>query len=176
MGYGLPAAIGLCISGKRKETVCLEGDGSIMMNLQELQTIVTNRLPIKLFLINNQGYHSIRITQTNLFSNHSKVGIGPESGDLSFPNYQKIAEAFGYPYYAIHNNDEMNDIIDKVLTKSGFAFCEVFTDTEQVWAPKSATKRLADGTLVSPPLEDLAPFLSEEELKSNMFIKMVDKL
>lgn len=87
MGYGLPAAIGTCIGGGRKETICLEGDGSIMMNLQELQTIISNKLPIKIFLINNNGYHSIRITQTNLFSNHSKVGIGPESGDLSFPEY-----------------------------------------------------------------------------------------
>ena len=86
MGYGLPAAIGTCIGGKRKETICLEGDGSIMMNLQELQTVITNKLPIKLFLINNSGYHSIRITQSNLFSEHTKVGIGPESKDLSFPD------------------------------------------------------------------------------------------
>ena len=93
MGYGLPAAIGTCIGGGRKTTVCLEGDGSIMMNLQELQTILTNRLPIKIFLINNNGYHSIRITQTNLFHEHCKVGIGPESGDLSFPEFRKIAEA-----------------------------------------------------------------------------------
>ena len=91
MGYGLPAAIGTCIAGGRKETICLEGDGSIMMNLQELQTILTNKLPIKIFLINNNGYHSIRITQNNLFQGHSKVGIGPESGDLSFPEYKKIA-------------------------------------------------------------------------------------
>ena len=102
MGYGLPAAIGTCIGGGRNNTICLEGDGSIMMNLQELQTILTNKLPIKIFLINNNGYHSIRITQTNLFSEHSKVGIGPESKDLSFPEFRKIAEAFGYPYYSAY--------------------------------------------------------------------------
>lgn len=107
MGYGLPAAIGTCISGGRRDTICLEGDGSIMMNLQELQTIITNKLPIKIFLINNQGYHSIRITQNNLFHEHTKVGIGPESGDLSFPDYKKIAEAFGYPYFSAHSNEEM---------------------------------------------------------------------
>lgn len=74
MGYGLPAAIGTCIGGNRMQTICLEGDGSIMMNLQELQTILTNKLPIKIFMINNSGYHSIRITQSNLFSEHSKIG------------------------------------------------------------------------------------------------------
>lgn len=173
MGYGLPAAIGLCIAGNYADTVCLEGDGSIMMNLQELQTIVTNRLPIKLFLINNQGYHSIRITQNNLFKEHSKVGIGPESGDLSFPDYSKIAHAFGFPYYAAHSNAEMKQVVDEALAQPGYVFCEIFTDTVQVWEPKSSTKRLEDGTLVSPPLEDLAPFLPREELRKNLYIKPI---
>lgn len=175
MGYGLPAAIGTCIGGGRRTTICLEGDGSIMMNLQELQTIITNRLPIKIFLINNSGYHSIRITQTNLFGNHTKVGIGPESGDLSFPEFKKVAEAFGYPYLSAHSNAEMKEVVDKALSMEGPLFCEIFTDTKQVWEPKSSTKRLPDGTLVSPPLEDLAPFLSREELKKNMFIPLVDE-
>lgn len=175
MGYGLPAAIGLCIAAGRKETICLEGDGSIMMNLQELQTIITNRLPIKIFLINNQGYHSIRITQENMFSEHSKVGIGPESGDLSFPEYKKIAEAFGYPYFEAHSNEEMKNVVRQVLNSPGVAFCEIFTNTVQVWEPKSSTKRLADGTLISPPLEDLAPFLPREELEENMFIPLISE-
>ena len=175
MGYGLPAAIGTCIGGDRKTTICLEGDGSIMMNLQELQTVLTNKLPIKLFLINNNGYHSIRITQTNLFSNHCKVGIGPESDDLSFPDFEKIANAFGYPYYSAHSNAQMKQVVDEVLKTEGPVFCEIFTDTKQVWEPKSSTKRLEDGTLVSPPLEDLAPFLPREELKKNMFIPLMDE-
>lgn len=175
MGYGLPAAIGACISGGRRETICLEGDGSIMMNLQELQTILTNRLPIKIFLINNNGYHSIRLTQNNLFKQHCKIGIGPESGDLSFPEYRKIAEAFGYPYYCAHSNAEMKATVDEVLAQEGPVFCEIFTDADQVWEPKSSTKRLEDGTLVSPPLEDLAPFLPREELKEIMFIPMVEE-
>ena len=175
MGYGLPAAIGTCIGGGRRETICLEGDGSIMMNLQELQTIITNHLPIKIFLINNNGYHSIRITQTNLFGNHTKVGIGPESGDLSFPEFRKIAEAFGYRYFSAHSNVEMKKVVDTVIKLKGPVFTEIFTDTEQVWEPKSSTKRLADGTLVSPPLEDLAPFLPREELKKNMFIPLIDE-
>ena len=173
MGYGLPAAIGTCIAGGRRDTVCLEGDGSIMMNLQELQTVLTNRLPVKLFLINNRGYHSIRITQTNLFGDHTRVGIGPESGDLGFPEFRKIAGAFGYPYLCAHSNAEMKDVVDTALKTEGPVFTEIFTDTEQVWEPKSSTKRLADGTLVSPPLEDLAPFLPREELAKQMFIPMI---
>lgn len=175
MGYGLPAAIGTCISGGRKETICLEGDGSIMMNLQELQTILTNHLPIKIFLINNNGYHSIRITQTNLFGHHTKVGIGPESGDLSFPEFKKLAEAFGYPYLSAHSNEEMKSVVEEALSMNGPAFIEIFTDTKQVWEPKSSTKRLEDGTLVSPPLEDLAPFLPREELKKIMQIPLMDE-
>ncbi len=174
MGYGLPAAIGTCIGGGRRETICLEGDGSIMMNLQELQTIITNRLPIKIFLINNNGYHSIRLTQTNLFNDHSKIGIGPESGDLSFPQFSKIAEAFGFDYYAAHNNQEMRDVVDKVINLEGPLFVEIFTDTEQVWEPKSSTKRLDDGSLVSSPLEDLAPFLPREELENIMIVPMIN--
>lgn len=175
MGYGLPAAIGTCIGGGRKTTICLEGDGSIMMNLQELQTVLTNHLPIKIFLINNSGYHSIRITQTNLFGHHSKVGIGPESADLSFPKFEKIAKAFGYPYYCAHSNAEMKAVVNEALETDGPVFCEIFTDTKQVWEPKSSTKRLADGTLVSPPLEDLAPFLPKEELERNMFIPLIEE-
>ncbi len=174
MGYGLPAGIGTCLGGGRRETICLEGDGSIMMNLQELQTIIGNRLPIKIFLINNQGYHSIRITQTNLF-NKNFVGIGPESGDLSFPEFKKIAEAFGYRYYAAHSNAEMKAVVDEVLTLDGPVFTEIFTDTQQVWEPKSSTKRLPDGTLVSPPLEDLAPFIPREELEQIMVIPLMDE-
>lgn len=173
MGYGLPAAIGLCIAGGRKDTICLEGDGSIMMNLQELQTIVANDLPIKLFLINNQGYHSIRQTQDNLFHEHSKVGIGPESRDLSFPDYSRIASAFGFPYLEAHSNAEMKCAVEQALKQEGYVFCEIFTDTEQGWEPKNSAKKLPDGTLFSAPLEDLAPFLPEEELRANMYIPLL---
>lgn len=173
MGYGLPAAIGACIAHGRRETVCIEGDGSIMMNLQELQTVLTNNLPIKIFLINNNGYHSIRQTQNNLFKDHSKVGIGPESGDLSFPDFEKLATAFGYKYYSARSNAEMKLAVDAILKENGAAFMEVFVSDTQLFEPKSATKRLPDGTLVSPPLEDLAPFLDREEFLSNMIIKPI---
>ena len=170
MGYGLPAAIGACLANDCKDTVCLEGDGSIMMNLQELQTIVTNKLPIKLFMINNDGYHSIRQTQNNLFKDHCKIGIGPESNDLSFPDFSKLIPAFGMKYVSAHTNDEMKTVVDEVLSTEGPVFCEIFVTTTQIFEPKSSTKRLEDGTLVSPPLEDLAPFLPKEELLENMYI------
>ena len=169
MGYGLPAAIGACISNHKKETYCLEGDGSIMMNLQELQTLVTNKLPIKLFLINNEGYHSIRITQNNLFKEHTKVGIGEESNDLSFPNFEKIANAFGIKYLKAHNDEEMKKIVDSAIKENGSIFVEIFTDKEQVWEPKSSAKKLPDGSLISPPLYDMEPFLPEEEIKKNLY-------
>ena len=175
MGYGLPAAIGTCLGAGRRETICLEGDGSIMMNLQELQTIITNRLPVKIFLINNNGYHSIRITQTNLFSDHCKVGIGPESNDLSFPEFEKLSQAFGYKYLSARSNAEMKAVVDEAIKAEGPVFVEIFTDTKQVWEPKSSTKRLEDGTLVSPPLEDLAPFLDRDELRNLMFIPLIDE-
>lgn len=166
MGYCLPAAIGACVADGYKDVTLVTGDGSIQMNLQELQTIVTGRLPIHIFVINNEGYHSIRQTQTNLFGRHY-VGIGPESGGLSFPDLSKLAYAYGYPYYSCHSNEELEDSIAKTLSEDSFSICEVFCSPEQFFEPKSATKKLADGSLVSPPLDDLAPFLSREELLAN---------
>lgn len=172
MGYALPAAIGICVAANMHDIVCIEGDGSIMMNLQELQTIVTNKLPVKIFIINNNGYHQIRQTQDNVFHD-GYVGMGPESGDLGFPNFQKLADAFGLPYVSIKNNQELASQISKVLQHDGYVMCEVFVTTTQKFEPKSATKKLDDGTLISPPLEDMAPFLSREELAENMYIPML---
>ncbi|MBQ6020942.1 MAG: thiamine pyrophosphate-binding protein [Clostridia bacterium] len=173
MGYDLPAAIGACRAAGTDEIVLVTGDGSIQMNLQELQTIITNRLPIKIFMINNEGYHSIRQTQTNLF--HANfVGIGPQSGDLTFPDMSKIAAAYGYPYFRAESNDELDQAIADTLNTPGYAFCEIKVTIDQNFEPKSATKRLEDGTLFSPPLEDLAPFLPREELERNMYIPLID--
>lgn len=173
MGYDLPAAIGVCKALGNKEIVCITGDGSIQMNLQELQTILTNHLPIKIFIINNGGYHSIRQTQSNLFADHTKVGIGPESGDLSFPSFEKLAWAYGYPYCACSSNSELNQTLDQVFSKEGPFIAEIYVSTEQIFEPKSSTKRLDDGKLISPPLEDLAPFLDRDEFLRNMIIKPV---
>ena len=174
MGYELPAAIGACVANDRKVVNCIAGDGSIMMNLQELQTIVTNRLPIHIFLINNSGYHQIRQTQNNIF-HAGLVGVGSESGDLGFPDWEKLMYAFGIPYYRISENKDFDTVIPQMISETSYCFCEVICDTEQKFGPKSATKKLPDGTLVSPPLEDMAPFLSREELKSNMYIDLVDE-
>lgn len=169
MGYCLPAAIGASIALGNKEVVLVTGDGSIQMNLQELQTIVTNRLPIHIFVINNNGYHSIRQTQTNLFDKHF-VGIGPQSGGLSFPDLSKLAKAYGYPYYACHSNEELEESVTRTLKEDSYSICEVFCSEKQFFEPKSATKKLPDGSLESPSLDDLAPFLSKEEKLANTVI------
>lgn len=174
MGYDLPAAVGACVASGKKPVVCMTGDGSIMMNLQELQTIVTNKLPVKIIIINNEGYQQIRLTQTNLFQKNF-VGIGPESGDLGFPDFEKIAGAFGIPFRRCHDKTEMKDGIAWSIASDGYCVLEVMVTTKQIFEPKSATKRLEDGSLYSPPLEDLAPFLPREELKENMYIPVMDE-
>ncbi|WII08520.1 thiamine pyrophosphate-binding protein [Methanomassiliicoccales archaeon LGM-DZ1] len=168
MGYDLPASIGACVAIGKKPLVCIAGDGSLMMNLQELQTVITNRLPIKLFIINNAGYQSMRLTETNLF-NSDFFGMGPESGDLGFPSFEKLAAAFGYPYYSVKTNAELSKL-DTILSESAPFICEVFVTTKQAFEPKSSTKILEDGTMYSAPLEDMYPFLSRDELKKNMYI------
>lgn len=174
MGYDLPAAIGVCVADGRAPIVCVAGDGSIQMNIQELQTILTNRLPIKIFVINNEGYHQIRLTQRNLFKDHKSIGLGPESGDLGFPSMEKLAGAYGYEYFKCKTNANLNGFVKQAMECAQPLIAEVFVDTDQVYEPKSATRRLADGTLISPPLEDLAPFLPREELKRNMLIPTID--
>ena len=173
MGYDLPAAIGACAASGGKDVVCIAGDGSIQMNIQELQTIVTNKLPVKIFVINNGGYHQIRQTQNNVFHN-GLVGVGPESGDLGFPDFEKLAGAYGIPYCRISDNAGIEEKTENVLTAESFFLCEVVCSTTQIFEPKSATRKLEDGTLVSPPLEDMAPFLPREELKRNMYIDLVE--
>ncbi len=167
MGYDLPAAIGACIANGRNDMICVTGDGSLQMNIQELQTIIQNKLPIKLFVINNFGYHSIRQSQTAFFG-EPLVGIGPESGDLSFPDLEKIAGAYGVPFERCSENKEVSEFVEKALATEGFRIFELMTDPTQKFEPKSSSKVLEDGTIVSPPLEDLAPFLPREELQSNM--------
>ena len=172
MGYDLPAAIGACLADHTKDIILVTGDGSIQMNLQELQTIIHNHLPIKIFLINNQGYHSIRQTQKTHF-HEPLVGIGVDSGDLSFPSMEKLAWAYGYPYVAAHHNSQLGEAVEQTLATDGPVICEIFVDMEQNFEPKAAAKMLPDGTMVSVPLEDLAPFLPEEELAENMIIPMI---
>jgi acetolactate synthase-1/2/3 large subunit len=173
MGYDLPGAIGASFALGRAEVICLAGDGSIQMNLQELQTIATHRLPIKVFVLNNQGYHSIRQTQRNYFPDNV-VGCGTESG-LGFPDMAKIAEAYGFAFRRIRTPDDLDAGLAATLGAPGFAMCEVILDLNQAFSPKLSSRKLPDGRMVSSPLEDLAPFLPREEFRENMIIPILDE-
>lgn len=173
MGYGLPAAIGACFARDKKKIICLEGDGSIQVNIQELQTVIHHQLPIKLFLYNNRGYVSIRLTQKGLFGG-KYVASSPETG-VSCPDFIKVAKAYGFKIERILNHDEMEAKIKKVLFTPGPVFCEIMISPDQGFWPKAASIKLPDGSFVSRPLEDMAPFLSREELKNNMFIPLWEK-
>ena len=164
MGYGLPAALGVAVSDNSKRTVCIDGDGSVMMNIQELATIAHNRLNVKLFLINNNGYHSIRQTQRNLFQ-PPFIGIDRESG-LSFPDFAKLADAFGLQYFSVRSEENCAEEIRRAFSSDGACVCEVFVDPGQNFAPKSSSKVLPDGRIVSPSLDDMAPFLERDEFES----------
>lgn len=203
MGYDLPAAIGASAAvfgpdgreglknaekdpywkGRGEEypdfsaedIILLTGDGSLQMNLQELQTIIHHRMPIKIFVINNGGYHSIRQTQNSFFGK-PLVGIGVDSGldgrcDLSFPDLAKLAEAYGYPFIRVSKNEELKEAFERTLKTEGPAICEIMVSLSQQFLPKSAAKKLPDGSLVSPPLEDMAPFLPKEEMEKLMIKK-----
>ena len=165
---------------EKHDILVLTGDGSIQMNLQELQTIISHQLPIKIFVINNGGYHSIRQTQTNLFRGEPLVGIGVDSGmggvqDLSFPDMEKIAHAYGFPFIRAHHNEELHDAVARTLATDGPAICEIMVTLTQQFLPKSAAKRLPDGSIISPPLEDLAPYLQDEEMDRIMIVPRVGK-
>lgn len=173
MGFCLPAATGVCISKGKKPVVCVTGEGSLQMNIQELQTIRQNDLPVKLFVINNQGYHSIRQTQQSYFG-EPLVGVGPESNDLSFPDLGKLAPAYGFPYYSCRETKDLGTVIRQMLSADGAAVCEIFVTKYQKTQPKTASKKLEDGRMFSAPLEDMYPFLSREELKENMYIPILE--
>ncbi|MFI0348180.1 MAG: thiamine pyrophosphate-binding protein [Chthoniobacterales bacterium] len=169
MGYDLPAAIGAAIANPRhKRIICIAGDGSIMMNLQELQTIIHHQLPIKIFILNNRGYHSIRQTQANFFSDNI-VGCGTESG-LSFPDFEKIAAAFKMSFQRVHEHANVHEIIKQTLAQPGATICEIILDLHQSFEPKLSSRKLDDGKMVTASLEDMAPFLSREELAENMLL------
>ncbi|MBL8652241.1 MAG: thiamine pyrophosphate-binding protein [Sphingopyxis sp.] len=173
MGYDLPAAIGVCAATKgERRVVAIAGDGSIMMNLQEMQTIAGYDLPVKVILINNSGYVSIFQTQRNFF-NGQEVGGGPKS-NVTFPDFAKIASAFGFAYARAENHDELADAITATLAADGPAFCEIMVDEHVGFAPKLGAKQHPDGRITSPALEDLSPFLPREELAANMRIALMD--
>ncbi len=167
MGYALPAALGVAVSNNTQRTICVDGDGSFMMNLQELATIVRNKLNVKIMLLNNDGYLSIRQTQQNLFG-PPWVGIDRESG-VGFPDFAKIADAFSLKYCCICYEQECPELLSWALNVDGPVLCEIMVDPNQNFAPKSASKKLPDGRMVSSSLDDMAPFLERKEYENISF-------
>lgn len=159
MGYDLPAAIGAAKALKREVTL-ITGDGSIMMNLQELMTIKHYNLPIKIFVCNNGGYRAIVRTQQNMF-NGRFTGCTPDTG-VQIPDFEKIAFAFGLPYTKIKNHDELANGLKDVYSINGAVICEIYQDKDQAIEPRVMSRKLEDGTLVSPVIDDLYPFLDKE--------------
>ena len=169
MGYDLPAAIGACVANDFKDVICLAGDGSLQMNMQELQTVIHHQMPIKIIYLNNDGYISIKQTQDGFFGGH-RVGSDPKSG-VSFPNIIKLGEAYGFKTGRITSQDNLEDEIKTLLNEKGPVICEVMLTEDYKFLPKVSSKKLEDGRMISAPLEDLAPFLDREEFRSNLFIK-----
>ncbi len=173
MGYGLPAAIGAAFAGEGKEVICLTGDGSLQMNLQELQTIKNYDLPLKLFVYNNSGYLSIKLTQRAFFNGNF---VGSEAGSgIILPDLEKLAAAYGLPFARLSTNVEAENDLSEILSRKGPVIIEVMTDPFEVLSPKASSKQLPDGRIVSAPLEDLSPFLPRDEFFANMFIPPVEE-
>lgn len=171
MGYDLPAAIGACVANNSGNVICIAGDGSLQMNIQELQTVIHHRMPIKLIYLNNNGYISIKQTQDGFFGGH-RVGSDPASG-VSFPDIIKLGEAYGFKTCRITSHDNLRENINQFLNTDGPVICEVMLTEDYKFLPKVSSKRLDDGRMISAPLEDLAPFLDRDEFRSNLFIKEI---
>ncbi|MCR4589591.1 MAG: thiamine pyrophosphate-binding protein [Lachnospiraceae bacterium] len=165
MGFALPAALGAAASGSGKRIICIDGDGSFMMNMQELQTIVHNGFDIKIIILNNNGYHSIRQTQKNLFSGREHVGIDKNSG-VSFPDLKKIASAFGLSYVKIDSLKTADSRLKNAFDTEGPVIIEALLDWQQDFEPKTSSKVMKDGTIVSAPLDDMFPFLPKKEYEA----------
>jgi acetolactate synthase-1/2/3 large subunit len=173
MGFGLPASIGGCLASGRKRTISVDGDGGFQLNIQELETVARLGLPIKFFVLNNQGYASIRATQNNHFGGHL-VGSDASSG-LTLPDLMKIGAAYGLATARITDNSQLAEGIRKVLRRPGPVLCEVVVAPDQSIGPRVSSIVRPDGSMVSRPLEDLWPFLDREELRSNMLIATLDE-
>jgi len=171
MGYGLPSAIGACFANNNKRIICAHGDGGLEMNIQELQTIVHYKLPIKLFVFNNEGYLSIKNTQTTYFDGFF-VGSEPNSG-VSCPDFTKIASAYGIPSIKIKNHLNIRDMIKQAINSEGPLIIEIISDPMEAFLPKVVSEKKPDGTMISKPLEDMYPFLNRKEFNEEMIVKPV---
>jgi acetolactate synthase-1/2/3 large subunit len=173
MGYDLPAAIGSYYANKSSQVICVTGEGSLQMNIQELQTIIHNNLPIKIFILNNGGYISIRNTQNGFFKGH-KVGADDSSG-VSFPDTIKIGQAYGFKTFKIENQLNLDSQLKDILEFNGPVICEVMLSTEEKMQPKLSSEIKPDGKMISKPLEDMFPFVDREEFKKNMIINVINE-
>jgi acetolactate synthase-1/2/3 large subunit len=165
MGYDLPAAVGAAAARPGRRVICLAGDGSLQMNIQELQTVRHHGFPVKLFVMDNGGYLSIRSTQQNFFG--ATFGSGPADG-VSFPDYSAVAAAYGIPALRLVDPDALDQTITEMLEADGPVVCHVVLDPEQGFEPRVKSREMPDGTIVSPALEDMYPFLDRAELARNM--------
>ena len=169
MGFELPASIGSTIANRDRIVVPILGDGSFQLNIQELQTIIQYKLPIKIFLFNNSAYGAIEITQTNFFKN--KFGVDKESG-ISFPDSEKIANAYGLDYISIRNETEIENKLNEFLNNKNSVICEVFCCI-QGRSPRLNAIKNDDGTFTNRPFEDMDPFMDREEFKNEMIVNIV---
>jgi acetolactate synthase-1/2/3 large subunit len=173
MGYGLPAAIGASFAKNKGEVLCLNCDGGMMMNLQELQTVVHNQLPIKIVIFNNDGYLMIKHTQKALFEGRN-TGTDKASG-VSCPDYSALGTAFNIPTFQIRTWEDFETVIPLFQSIEGPAICEVFMHPRQLFVPKLSLAIQKDGSLISPPLEDLSPFISKQQLEEAMLVDIHPK-
>lgn len=173
MGFGLPAAIGACLGGGRRCTVCVDGDGGFQFNIQELETVSRLRLPIKFFILNNEGYASIRASQTNFFG-EPRIGCDAGTGQ-SLPNVRHVADAYGINTDVIVDQTNLRDDIRRVLSGEGPVVCDVHVIPDEVRKPRLSSVQKEDGSFVSRPLEDLWPFLDREEFFANMLIPVLQE-
>ena len=172
MGFGLPSAIAVSLARGRGETICVDGDGGFQFNIQELETVRRLGLPIKFFILNNNGYASIRASQTNHF-NCASIGCDPETG-LTVPSLEKLAMAYGIPFRSIQHQKDLRSQVRAVLDLDGPVLCDVMVIPDESRAPRLSSTQRADGSFVSRPLEDMWPFLEREEFLSNMIVAPLD--
>jgi acetolactate synthase-1/2/3 large subunit len=172
MGYGLPAAIGACLGSDRRETVLIDGDGGIQLNIQELATVHRLKLPLKIFILNNDGYSSIRTSQERWFGR--QTGADSRSG-LTLPDIGSVAEAYGVQSVRIADQRELRAQLERVLGLSGPVVCDVVSRPDEARVPSLSSAQRADGSLYSKPLEDLWPFLPREEFYENMIVKPLEE-
>lgn len=172
MGFCQPAAIGACLAGGKKPTVCIDGDGGFQLNIQELETVKRLNLPIKFFIMNNQGYGSIRSSQQGYFGH--LTGADAKSG-LSLPDVVELARAYRLGTARIFDPVNSRDQIRDVLNMEGPVVCDVMVIPDEARAPRVSSFQKLDGSMASKPLEDMWPFLDREEFLSNMIIPPLDE-